>query len=127
MQPLILPLETDESIRINGYRDGRGIRVVFQEGGFINIGLFRRAYHVVASGEETSSGPVTIRVSVDDDDSTTMEVRIEGSEKTVSRTLPPHVCDEIDERLRWADALLSTYDARPPSAASRPTAASQRA
>ncbi len=113
MQPLILPLESDESIRVNGYRDGRGIRVVFQEGGFVNIGLFRRAYHVVADGEETSSGPVTIRVQVDEDDATTMEVRIEGSEKTVTRTLSPGVCDEIIQRLLWADALLSTYDLRP--------------
>jgi len=119
MQPLILPLESDESIRVNGYRDGRGIRVCFQEGGFINIGLFRRAYHVVASGETTSSGPVTIRVFIGDDESTTMDVRIEGLEKTLTRTLSPDVCDEIDERLRWADALLSTYDTRTQSAPAR--------
>ncbi len=125
MQPLILPLESDESIRVNGYRDGRGIRVVFQEGGFINIGLFRRAYHVIADGEETSSGPVTIRVRVDDDEATTMEVRIEGSEKTVARTLPPPVCDEIIQRLLWADALLSTYDLRQQRPVIRPVQDSQ--
>jgi len=109
MQPLALPVATDESIRVNGYRDGRGIRVCFQEGGFVNIGLFRKAYYVISDGEEAASGPVAIRVHVADDDGVTMTVKIAGTEKTTERTLPPQVCDEIIERLLWADALLSTY------------------
>ena len=124
MQPLVLPLESDESIKINGYRDGRGIRVCFQEGGFINIGLFRRAYHVIASGEETSNDRVTIRVEIDDDDGLTMDVEIKGADKTVNRILPPKVCDEIVKRLLLADALLSTtYSVLPRGSTCRPTAA----
>lgn len=109
MQPLALPVQLDETIRINGYRDGRGVRVCFQEGGFINIGLFRKAYYVLDSGSETSSGPVTIRVHVADDEGVTMEVKIVGTEKTTERKLSPEICDEVIERLLWADALMSTY------------------
>jgi hypothetical protein len=109
MQPLVLPVQLDETIRVNGYRDGRGVRVCFQEGGFINIGLFRKAYYVLDSGDETASGPVTIRVHVADDDGVTMEVKITGTEKTTERKLAPEICDEIIERLLWADALMSTY------------------
>jgi hypothetical protein len=128
MQPLALPIQSDETIRVNGYRDGRGIRVCFQEGGFINIGLFRKAYYVIPSGEEAASGPVNIRVNVTDNDGVSMQVKINGTERTTEKILPPQVCDEIIERLLWADALLSTYrnGQRPqmntrPRAVERPT------
>jgi len=125
MQPLVLPLKSDETIRINGYRDGRGIRVCFQEGGFVNIGLFRHAYRASASDEETSNDRVTVRVHIDENDALTMEVRIKCADRTIDRFLPALVCDEINERLLLADALLTTaYGVRSRKTANR-TAATQ--
>jgi len=108
MQPLILPVETDENIRIHAYRDGRGIRACFSEGGFISIGLFRMAYKKVPDGQSACSGPVNILIGVDAKGAVTMEVEIRLNDKTVSRKLDPDVCDELYERLMTAEFLLTT-------------------
>ena len=110
IQPIVLPVETNGALQVRGYRDGRGIRVCLQEGGYVTIGMFRAAYFKADTGQELVSGPVTIKVE-EDESATVMIVTVTqpgGGETT--RVLDAEACEEIAERLSQADALLYSYE-----------------
>lgn len=130
LDPVILPLETDPTIRIKGYRDNRGIRCVFVEGGFITIGFFRAAYHKANDGQLMRSGPISLTVAVKRAVvegrerfavSMTTEVSVETygadavgrrsfQKQLICKVMTPEVCDEIAERLNQCAMLLDTYE-----------------
>ena len=109
MHPIILPVQNDENLKVCGYPEGGGIKICFREGGYLNIGLFRAAYHKAEHGQELTSGPVKVKVAI-----TGGEIELAVSiglpnGKVVEKLLPTEVCDEISERVTQADMLLFTY------------------
>ncbi len=110
MLPIHLPVETDESITVKAYRDGRRIRICFNEGGFITAGLFRAAILKTPEEQSVSNGPVSVSVAFKKGEDVELDVAIAMKDRTVSRKLTPEVCEELSERVDQASAILHSYD-----------------
>jgi len=109
MHPIILPVQSDENLKVCGYPEGGGIKICFREGGYLNIGLFRKAYHKAEDGQTFSSGPITVKVAVSDGEVALAVSIALPNGKTAEKTIPAEVCDEIAERVTQVDMLLFTY------------------
>ncbi|MFA6603829.1 MAG: hypothetical protein WCT10_03210 [Patescibacteria group bacterium] len=110
MHPIILPVQSDENLKVFAYPEGGGIKIGLREGGYLNVGLFRAAYHKKESiGQTLTSGPVTAQV-IARGDGIELVVTIKLPHGTIiERTISPAVCDELAERVSQADMLLYSY------------------
>ncbi len=111
MLPIHLPVETDESIIVKAYRDRRRIRICFiNEGGFITAGLFRAAILKTPEEQSVCNGPVSVSVTYKKGENVELAVAIDMKDRKVSKTLTAEVCDELNERVDQASAILHSYE-----------------
>ncbi len=132
-----LAVEANLLVFVQAYTNTRknNIRIRFDEGGFIPDGVFRyvmramRNPSIVPDDDARTMklgdgkikflrGPVKVVASskqglVDGhkvlDVTLEVGIRLPDGSGTVTKTLDPDTCDEIDRRLRQVDAMLDTY------------------
>lgn len=109
LRTVIIPVEHDATVFVQGYTDTAEMRVRFEEGGFLHEGLFRHVLNKGRNNEVFDRGPVSITAHVDEDE-VSMDIVITLHDgKTVRKSLTVDACDEIEERLDAVRLLLHGY------------------